>query len=133
VPFIVQAEAPPIREDADGALRVGNSRVLLELVIRAFQDGATPEAIVQRYSTLALADVYAVITYYLRHRSEIEAYLTKREQNAQEVREKLEKQQGDLSEIRARLRRDIQDARGEFAKGLCRPATPDEVMRQILR
>jgi len=63
VPFIVQAEAPPIREDADGALRVGNSRVLLELVIRAFQDGATPETIVQRYSTLARADVYAVITY----------------------------------------------------------------------
>ena len=57
--FTVQAAAPPLREDASGALRVGNSRVLLELVIRAFQDGATPESIVQRYSTLALADVYA--------------------------------------------------------------------------
>ena len=51
--FTAQAEAPPLREDAAGALRVGNSRVLLELVIRAFQDGATPETIVQRYSTLA--------------------------------------------------------------------------------
>lgn len=35
--FAVQPESPPIREEADGALRVGNSRVLLELVIRAFQ------------------------------------------------------------------------------------------------
>ena len=103
MPFTIQAEAPPIREDAAGALRVGNSRVLLELVIRAFQDGATPETIVQRYSTLTLPDVYAVITYYLHHRSEIEEYLARREQQAEEVRQRIESQQGDLSAIRARL------------------------------
>jgi uncharacterized protein (DUF433 family) len=103
MPFTLQAEAPPIREDADGALRVGSSRVLLEMVVQAFQDGATPEEILQRYSTLSLPDVYAVITYYLRHRSEIEAYLAERERKAEEVRQKWEKHQGDLSEIRARL------------------------------
>ncbi len=103
MPFTVQAESPPIREDVDGALRVGDSRVLLELVIRAFQDGATPEAIVQRYATLVLSDVYAVIAYYLRHRSEAESYLTQREQKALEVLQRIESQQGDLSEIRARL------------------------------
>jgi uncharacterized protein (DUF433 family) len=101
--FTVQAEAPPLREDASGALRVGNSRVLLELVIRGFQDGATPEMIAQRYATLALSDVYAVIAYYLRHRSEIEQYLAQREQKADEVRQRIESQQGDLTEIRARL------------------------------
>ena len=101
--FTAQAEAPPLREDAAGALRIGDSRVLLELVIRAFQDGATPETIVQRYSTLTLSDVYAVIAYYLRHRSEVEEYLTQREQKAEEVRQRLDSQQGDLSEIRARL------------------------------
>ena len=101
--FTTQAEAPPLREDASGALRVGDSRVLLELVIRAFQDGATPETIVQRYSTLALPDVYAVIAYYLRHRGEVEEYLVQREQKAEEVRQRIANQQGDLSEIRARL------------------------------
>lgn len=101
--FTVQAEAPPLLEDAAGALRVGHSRVLLELVIRAFQDGATPETIVQRYSTLTLPEVYAVIAYYLRHREEIEAYLARREQKAEEVRRRAESQQGDLSHIRARL------------------------------
>jgi hypothetical protein len=106
--------------------------VLLELVIQAFQDGATPEAIVQRYSTLALPDVYAVIAYYLRHRSEIEAYLAERNQKAEEVRQKLERQQGDLSEIRARLLRDVRDARREFAEGCCRPATSDEIMREVI-
>lgn len=101
--FTAQAEAPPLREDAAGALRVGASRVLLELVIRAFQDGATPETIVQRYSTLDLPDVYSVIAYYLRHRGEIDTYLAQREQQAEAGRQRLEGQQGDLSEIRARL------------------------------
>lgn len=101
--FTAQAEAPPLREDGTGAVRVGGTRVLLELVIRAFQDGATPETIVQRYSTLALPDAYAAVTYYLRHRSEVEAYLTRREEKAEEVRQRIQKQQGDLSEIRARL------------------------------
>jgi uncharacterized protein (DUF433 family) len=103
VAFTAQAEAPPLREDGVGALRVGDSRVLLEFVIRAFQDGATPETIVQRYSTLALPDVYAVITYYLRHRSEVEAYLAQREQKAEEVQQQIKRQQGDLSGIRTRL------------------------------
>lgn len=103
VSFTAKAEAPPLHEDSAGAVRVGASRVLLELVIRAFQDGATPEAITQRYSTLALSDVYAVVAYYLRHRSEVEWYLDRREQKAEEVRQRIESQQDDLSEIRARL------------------------------
>jgi uncharacterized protein (DUF433 family) len=74
VAFAAQAEAPPLREDATGAVRVGDSQVLLELVIRAFQDGATPEAIAQRYSTLALRDVYAAVAYYLRHPADVEQY-----------------------------------------------------------
>jgi uncharacterized protein (DUF433 family) len=57
VSLTIQAEAPPIRQDADGAWRVGDSRVLLELIVRSFQDGATPEALVQRYSAVNLSDV----------------------------------------------------------------------------
>jgi uncharacterized protein (DUF433 family) len=109
--FAVQAETPPLREDTDGAFRVGDSRVLLELVIRAFQDGAPPEAIVQRYSTLRLPDVYATIAYYLRHPDEIDEYLNAREKQAEEVQNRIARQQGDLSEIRARLlsRREAKD------------------------
>jgi uncharacterized protein (DUF433 family) len=103
VAFTAKTDAPPLREDAAGALRVGDSQVLLEIVIRAFQDGATPETIVQRYSTLTLSNVYAVIAYYLRHRDEIDEYLVQRERKAEEARHRIESQQGDLSEIRARL------------------------------
>jgi uncharacterized protein (DUF433 family) len=101
--IIIQPEAPPLHQDASGALRVGASRVLVELVIRAFQDGATPEAIAQRYPTATLADIYAVIAYYLRHRQELEAYLAEREQQAQEVRQRIERHQGDLADLRRRI------------------------------
>ncbi len=100
---IEKTDEVPLREDEDGALRVGRSRVLLELVIRAFQDGATPESIVQSYSTLELSDVYAVIAYYLRHREDVEHYLVRREAKAEDVRRRIEQQQGDLSDIRTRL------------------------------
>ena len=75
--IVLQAEAPPLRQDSSGGLRIGKSRVLLELVIHAFEDGATPEAIAQRYPTATLADIYSVLAYFLRHQEEIKAYLAK--------------------------------------------------------
>jgi uncharacterized protein (DUF433 family) len=74
----ILAEAPPIR-DIGGVLRVGQTGVLLETLLWAFQRGSTPEDIVDQFPSLALADVYDVIAYYLRHRGELEPYLTARE------------------------------------------------------
>src|SRR5688572_26790567 len=99
----IRTDTPPLRQDSTGAIRVGDSRVLLELVIRAFQDGATAEAIVQRYPTTTLADIYSVLGYYLRHPADIDAYLVEREAQADEVRQVVEKRQGDLGDIRRRL------------------------------
>jgi len=99
----LHSDEPPLRDDGSGALRVGSTRVLLELVVHAFQDGATPETIAQRYPTLTLADVYSCITYYLRHREDIEQYLAGREQQAEQTRRRIESQQGDLAGIRSRL------------------------------
>lgn len=101
--LVLERESPPLREDETGAIRIGDSRVLLELVIRAFQDGASPESIVQRYSTLSLSDVYVTIGYYLRHQQEIESYLNEREQLAESVRQRFSEIQPDLSLIRSRL------------------------------
>lgn len=101
--LILERETPPLREDATGAIRVGNSRVLLEVVIRAFQDGASPESIVQRYSTLSLSDVYSTIAYYLRHQNAVETYLNHREQLAESVQQRLSNVQPDLNLIRSRL------------------------------
>src|SRR5262245_47745823 len=96
-------ESPPLRQDESGALRIGNSRVLLEIVIHAFRDGVTAEDICRQYPTVSLGEVYAVIGYYLRHERDIEAYLESREAAAAAVEERISSQQADLSEIRARL------------------------------
>ena len=101
--IVLRAEEPPLRRDTSGGLRIGNSRVLLELVVHAFEDGATPEAIAQRYPTATLADIYSVLAYYLRHQEEISAYLAEREQKAEEVRKRIEGEQRDLSGLRKRL------------------------------
>lgn len=59
--LMLQRESPQMHEDPSGVIRVGNSRVLLELVIHAFEDGATPETISQQYPTATLSDIYGVI------------------------------------------------------------------------
>ena len=97
------AEPIPLSEDEHGDIRVGDCRVLLDLVVHAFDDGATPETIVQMYSTLKLADVYAAIAYYLRHRQEVQDYLAARQRRAEVLRESFRTRQPDMSEIRHRL------------------------------
>jgi len=76
----------PLETDADGVVRVGGTRVTLDTVVAAFDEGATAEEIVQQYPSLRLADVYAVIGYYLQRRPEVEAYLRERQQQADAVR-----------------------------------------------
>jgi uncharacterized protein (DUF433 family) len=111
--------AVPLREDPPGVFRVGNSRVLLELVIRAFQRGQTPEGIVQSYDTLSLSDVYAVVGYYLARPQPIDEYLRQREQAAAETRQKIETSQPPQEGLRERLM-----ARAR-AKGLLRDEAGD--------
>jgi hypothetical protein len=71
--------------------------------VEAFDDGATPETIVQMYSTLKLADVYAAIAYYLRHRQEIRDYLAERERRGEVIWQCIQAQHPEISEIRRRL------------------------------
>lgn len=84
-------ERVPIFTGADGVVRVAGTRVTLDTLVGAFDAGATAEEIAQQYPSVGLADVYAVITYYLRHRSEVCTYLQKREQQAAAVRQENER------------------------------------------
>jgi uncharacterized protein (DUF433 family) len=86
----VVSEPLPIKTDADGVVRVAGTRVTLDTIVSAFNEGATPEEIVSQYSSLDLADVYAVIGYYLRHRADVEAYLRQRQHQADVVRKENE-------------------------------------------
>ncbi len=98
----ISAETLPLRIDSDGVVRVGRTRVTLDTVVGAFLDGATAEEIAHRYPSVALADVYLVIAYYLRHRPEVEEYLRTRRRQSAEVQLQNEKQ-SDPHGIRNRL------------------------------
>src|SRR5947208_14573776 len=74
----VVVEAMPLAMDAHGVYLVGGTRVTLDLVVRAFNRGATAEEIVQKYDSLRLPDVYQVIGYYLRHADELAEYFENR-------------------------------------------------------
>src|SRR5207244_5335483 len=86
----LQAEPLPLRVDEGGAVRVGKSRISLDLIVEQYENGMTPEDMVRAYDTLVLADVYAVIAYYLRHRDEVRTYLKRREEEAGSLRAKIE-------------------------------------------
>lgn len=84
-------ERVPIHTDADGVVRVAGTRVTLDTIVGAFDAGATAEEIAQQYSSVPLPDIYSVITYYLRHKTEVCDYLKRRGEQAERVREEVER------------------------------------------
>ncbi|HUN07577.1 MAG TPA: DUF433 domain-containing protein [Aggregatilineales bacterium] len=78
-----EQEQAPVRWDENRRLRVADTRVLLDLVVYAFQRGKSPVAIVASYPSLNLRQVNGAITYYLVHQIEVDAYLRDMEAEAE--------------------------------------------------
>jgi len=76
----------PLQADPNGMLRVADTRVTLDAVIAAFKKGATAEQIGHNYPILHLADIYAVITFYLREPESVDAYLAEQFRVGQHIR-----------------------------------------------
>jgi uncharacterized protein (DUF433 family) len=99
---IEQTQPVPLAADQDGVIRVAGTRVTLDTLAEAFQDGATAEEIVQQYPSLALADVYSVLGYLLRNQAEVAAYLDQRAGRRDVVRQENERRY-DPQGVRVRL------------------------------
>jgi uncharacterized protein (DUF433 family) len=78
-----QPELTVLKRWDDGSIRVGDTRVLVDLVVAAFNEGRTPEEIVINYPTLKLTEVYNAIAYYLENRDQIDAYIATRAAEAE--------------------------------------------------
>jgi uncharacterized protein (DUF433 family) len=100
--MVLTADPLPLVADAQGVVRVARTRVTLDTVVAAFQDGLTAEEIAEQYPSLSLSQVYAVIAYYLDHQVEVHSYLAASERRAQEVRQVNERLFNPVG-IRARL------------------------------
>jgi uncharacterized protein (DUF433 family) len=66
----------PYIEERDGGLYVAKTRVSLDSVVIRFQQGASPEKIVQSFPVLKLSQVYGAIAYYLENEAAIGEYLS---------------------------------------------------------
>ena len=75
----------PLDADPDGVIRAHGTRVTLDSVWAAFQEGATAEEIVQQYPSLSLADAYQTIGYCLGNRGLVAGYLAKRSEIGEEI------------------------------------------------
>jgi uncharacterized protein (DUF433 family) len=93
VDFAPLSVSVPLSEDPPGVFRVGESRVLLELVIRAFKQGESPEGIARSYRSLRLADIYAVISRYLAHPAPFDEYLRQCDEQGDAIRNTIEASQ----------------------------------------
>src|SRR5437773_6956695 len=86
----LHADPVPLRVDGMGTIRVGQSRVTLDVLLQYWRLGMKPEEIARGLDTLTLADVLGALAYYLRHQSELDEYLRGREAEAETLRQQIE-------------------------------------------
>jgi uncharacterized protein (DUF433 family) len=86
--------AAPLLKDKDGTIRVGGTRVRLDTVIFAFNEGYTAEEIVTQFPSLTLADVYSTLAYYLDNRALVDDYIRRGEEEAARLQRDIETRPG---------------------------------------
>lgn len=99
----VAADPTPVRIDADGVARVGDTRVRLASIVYRHHQGDSPVEIHESFPSVPLPDIYAAVAYYLRHQAEVDAYLAEQDRLAEQIREELEARP-ESRDLRERLR-----------------------------
>ncbi len=77
-----------VRSDEHGVMRVGKTRVMLDSVVVAFQQGHSPETIQQQYPALTLEEVYGAVAHYLANQDEVDRYLKRQSEIWNDLRAK---------------------------------------------
>jgi uncharacterized protein (DUF433 family) len=102
--FTLHADPVPLRVDDTGAIRVGQSRVTLDVLLQYWRLGMKPEEIARGLDTLTMDDVHGALAYYFRHQTEIDEYLRRREEEAETLRQQIEAANASrLAPLKARL------------------------------
>lgn len=58
-------------------IRVKGHRIGLEHIVQRYHEGYSPEQIVQDFPGLELKAVYVILSYYLHHQNDINAYIAR--------------------------------------------------------
>lgn len=90
IAMTIEPEPVPLTRDAWGRLMVIGTRVPLDTLVAAFERGESPESIHESYPTVSLGDIYAIFTYCVRHRAQVNDYLAERAVQRDETRTEVE-------------------------------------------
>lgn len=88
--LLIESKPLPLIVNEHGTVMVRGTRIPLDTIVYAFRNGDSPEEIIEQFDTLKLADVYAIISYYLDYQNEVDAYIRQREVEAQVIRQEIE-------------------------------------------
>ena len=77
-------ESPYIEQD-DAALRIKGTRVGIEPIVVAFQEGESPEKIAKEFPTVTLAQVYGAIAYYLENKQLIDDEIAESQRELEKI------------------------------------------------
>jgi uncharacterized protein (DUF433 family) len=110
----IHPDPVPLRVDETGTIRVGSTRITLDVLLGYLLGGVKPEEVASEawYPALSLADVHGALAYYYRHQAEVDAYLRDRREQADRRQQEIETTGPTFAEVKARLqaRRDAAHA-----------------------
>lgn len=108
----IRPETALLRTDPDGTIRVGGTRLIVDLVLRAYRRGESAEAIAEGFPPITVAEVESVLGYYHAHKEELDAYLAERQRQADTLRREIEDRHGTGPGYRDRLLHRLRERSG---------------------
>lgn len=105
----------PLVQWEDGSVRVQGTRLLLAMILTAFQQGYTPDEINDSFPSASVTQIQAVIDWYLVNKAEGDAYLEEYEAEGERLRLEIQSQPEYIakSEILKRKREEFLQRRRE--------------------
>ncbi len=103
--IIIQPDPAPLRVDETGTIRVGDTRITLDVLLNYLFHGVQPEQLVSQewYPALSLADIHGTLAYYYRHQAEVDNYLAQRRDEADKRQAEIEAKHSSFDEVKDRL------------------------------
>ena len=97
-------------EQRNGGYYVAGTRISLDSVVYSFNEGQSPEAIQEDFSSLKRAQIYGAIAFYLDHQAEVDQHL-------EETMRQFESNAIPLEQANPTLWAKIQHMKAETAQG----------------
>ena len=96
-------ETVPLNQWDDGSIRVIGSRLKLDMLVHCFQVGDTLEEIHEGFPSVNVAQIKAIMGWYLDHQAEVDEYLREGDEEAEKAFQELASRPESIA-LRERLR-----------------------------